>query len=86
MRKLGPINKTAAIKQRFLQVGAAFEQLATSGSVSWYLLPTEVARWFAKAPSTVSRVWMGHQDTEQDTRRVGRGGAAGQHPNKRTTI
>lgn len=57
--------------------------LATSGSVRRYLLPTEVARWFAKAPSTVSRVWRGHQDTEQCTGGAGRGG--GQQGNIPTT-
>lgn len=82
IRKLGAINNSGFCRRWPHLCGTD----AARGSVRRYLLHTEVARWFAKAPSIVSRMWRGHQDREQYTRRVGRGGTAGQQPNKRTTF
>lgn len=47
--------------------------LTTSGSMRCYWLLTEVARWFAKAPSTEPRLWRRYQDAEKHLQESWRG-------------
>lgn len=47
--------------------------LTTSGSMRRYRLPTEVARWFAKAPSTAPRLGRRYQDAENHLQESWRG-------------